>query len=513
MSPRDAAPTIDASSAAIRGAMTPAELRAAFFRTFPAVAPAIVIGAIDQTIVAAALPAIAGSLGALENVSWVVVSYLIAATVAAPVCGQLGDALGRRRLLLVSLVLHAAGSAVAATAGSLSWLLAGRLLQGAGGGGLNTLTMAIIAEAVPPRERGRFQAWIAACFTLASALGPVAGGWLTGGFGWRAVFLAQLPAAALAFGMALRAPARRGAKCGGGGALRFDAPGVFLFAAFVAPALLALSLAQRLSFSALPLAALLAAAAGLALSLLLWREKRVRDPLLPLGLLAEPTVLRSNLFTACGHGALVALLSFLPIYLQSARGLPPGAVGLLLLPLAIGGGIGGLSAGRAMAATGLSSPLAAAGLALATAGLSAAALLAAALPTAALAFLFGVVALGIGLSYPVSQINTQVAAGPARLGAAGASVQFSRTFGAALSTALLGALLFGSLATGDPRVAELFAEVVRDGAAALLPRLDQAERAALRDGLASAFRAAFLGAAALTAFGALAAWRVPLRRV
>jgi MFS family permease len=491
--------------------MTPAELRAAFFRTFPAVAPAIVIGAVDQTIVATALPAIAGSLGVVESISWVVVAYLIAATVAAPVCGQLGDALGRRRLLLVSLVLHAAGSAVAATAGSFGWLLAGRLLQGAGGGGLNTLTMAIIGEAVPPRERGRFQAWIAGCFTLAAALGPVAGGWLTGSFGWRAVFLAQLPAAAIAFGMALRAPARRGARCGG--ALRFDAPGVLLFAAFVAPALLALSLAQRLSLAALPGAAALAAVAALGLVLLLRQEKRAPHPLLPLGLLAEPTVLRSNLFTACGHGALVALLSFLPIYLQSARGLAPGSVGLLLLPLALGGGIGGLSAGRAMTATGLSSPLAAAGLALAAVALAAAALLAPALPNGALALLFGVVALGIGVSYPVSQINAQVAAGQGRLGAAAASVQFARSFGAALATALLGALLFGSLAAGDERVAFLFAETVREGAAALLPRLPEAERDALREGLAAAFRAAFLGAAALTALGAFMAWRVPLRRL
>lgn len=512
MTPRDTAAAATYENPAPTHGMTPAQLRAAFFGTFPAVAPAIVIGAIDQTIVAAALPAIAGSLGALENVSWVVVSYLIAATVAAPVCGQLGDALGRRRLLLVSLALHAAGSAVAAAAGSFGWLLAGRLLQGAGGGGLNTLTMAIIAEAVPPRERGRFQAWIAGCFTLASALGPVAGGWLTGAFGWRAVFLVQLPAAALAFAMALRAPARPG-TARSGARLRFDGPGVVLFAAFVAPALFALSLAQGLSLAALPGVALLAAGAALALWLLLWRERRLRHPLLPLGLLAEPTVLRSNLFTACGHGALVALLTFLPIYLQSARSLEPGAVGLLLLPMAVGGGIGGLSAGRLMAATGWSSPLAAAGLALATAGLAAAALLAAALPVSGLAMLFGVVAFGIGLSYPVSQINTQVAAGPARLGAAGASVQFARTFGAAFATALLGALLFGSLAAGDPRVADLFAEVVRDGAAAVLPRLPGPEQAALREGLAAAFRAAFLGAAALTALGAFMAWRVPLRRV
>jgi MFS family permease len=509
MTPRDtAAPDASEPSG---GGMTHAELRAAFVRTFPAVAPSIVIGAIDQTIVATALPAIAGSLGAVESISWVVVAYLIAATVSAPVCGQLGDALGRRRLLLASLGLHAAGSAIAAAAGSFGWLMLGRLLQGAGGGGLNTLTMAIIGEAVPPRERGRFQAWIAACFTLASTLGPLAGGWLTGAFGWRAVFLVQLPAAAVAVAMALRAPVPPGARRGG--ALRFDAPGVVLFAAFVAPALLALSMAQRLSFAALPGAVLLAAVAALSLCLLLWREKRLRDPLLPLGLLAEPTVLRSNLFTACGHGALVALLSFLPIYLQSARGLQPGTVGVLLVPLAIGGGIGGLSAGRAMAATGLSSPLAAAGLLLAAAGLVAASFFAAALPDAGLALLFGVVALGIGVSYPVSQINTQVAAGPARLGAAAASVQYSRAFGAALATALLGALVFGTLAAGDARVAALFAEVVRDGAAAVLPRLPEAEQGALRGALADAFGAAFLGAAAMAALGAFAAWRVPLRRV
>lgn len=492
--------------------MTPTELRAAFFRTFPAVAPSIVLGAVDQTIVAAALPAIAGSFGVLEDISWVVVAYLIAATVAAPVCGQLGDALGRRRMLLVSLALHAVGTAIAAAAGSFAWLIVGRLLQGAAGGGLNTLTMAIIGEAVPPRERGRFQAWIAACFTLAAALGPVAGGWLTESFGWRAIFLAQLPVAALAFGMALRAPVRPGAVRHAGG-LHFDAPGVVLFAAFVAPALLALSLAQQLSLAALPGAVGLALVAALGLALLLRRERRARVPLLPLGLLAEPTILRSNLFTACGHGALVALLSFLPIYLQSARGLSPGAVGLLLLPLALGGGIGGLSAGRAMTAIGLSSPLAAAGLALATAGLVAAAAIAPELPTAGLAALFGVIALGIGASYPVAQINAQVAAGPGRLGAAAASVQFARAFGAAIATAFIGALLFGSLAAGDARVAALFAEAVRDGPAALLTRLPDAEREALREGLGTAFRTALLGAAALTAAGALAAWRVPLRRL
>jgi EmrB/QacA subfamily drug resistance transporter len=490
--------------------MAPAALRTAFFRTFPGVAPAIVLGSIDQTITATALPAIAGALGAVESISWVVVGYLIAATIAAPVYGKLGDAFGRQRLLLVALACHATGALIAATAPGFGWLILGRLLQGFGGGGLTTLTMALIGEAVPPRERGRFQAWIAACFTFASSLGPVAGGWLTEGFGWRAVFWAQIPAAVLAFGLALRVPHRPGSR---GAGFRFDLPGVVLFAAFVAPALLALSQAQRLSFAALPAAAGLAVAAALALALLLRQERRARDPLLPLGLLAEPTILRCNLFTACAHGALVGLLTFLPIYLQSARGLSPGQAGMLLLPLSLGGGIGGLTAGRLMAHSGLAAPLAVLGLAVGAIGLVAVALLAPLLPDAGLALLFGLVALGTGASYPVSQITVQVAAGAGRLGAAAASVQFARTLGAATATALLGALLFGTLAAGEPRVAELFAALVREGGARLLPGLAEADRLALRAGLAEGFRAAFLGAATLAALGAWFAWRVPVRRV
>ena len=137
-------------------------------------------------------------------------------------------------------------------------LIGGRLLQGFGGGGLATLAMALIAEAVPPRERGRFQAYIVASFTTASMLGPLLGGWLTQGFGWRGVFWAMLPLSALAWCLALRIPARPGS----GGGFRLDVGGVLLFAAFVTPALLALQAAQRLSLAGLPLVLGLAALAG-----------------------------------------------------------------------------------------------------------------------------------------------------------------------------------------------------------------------------------------------------------
>ncbi len=511
MSPRDTPPP-PRGPGATPPRMTPAELRRAFFLVFPSVAVSIVIGAIDQTIVATALPAIAGRFGVVEGISWVVVAYLVAATVAAPVYGRLGDVFGLKRLLLVALLFSLAGSAVAAAAPSYGWLMAGRLLQGVGGGGLTTLTMAIIGEAIPPRERGRFQAWIAGSFVVASSLGPVAGGWLTEGFGWRAVFWAQVPAAILAFLLALRLPRRVRAGSGNAG-FRFDLPGALLFAAFVTPALLALGEARRLSAEALPLILALAGAAVLAGWLLILRERRARDPLLPLALLAEPTILRSNLFTGCAHGAQVALLTFLPIYLLTVRGLSPTEAGMLLLPLAVGGGLGGLTAGRLMTATGIAAPIAGTGLALGAATLSAAALFGPGMSVTALALLFGLASVGIGCSYPVSQISVQVAGGAARLGAAAASVQYARTLGAAVATTLLGGVLFAALAIGDPAAAELFGRLVREGPAVLLPSLSEAERTGLRLALSEAFRLGFAVAAVLAAVGSVLAWRVPVRRL
>lgn len=489
--------------------MTPAEMRVAFFRTFPGVAPAIILAAIDQTIVATALPAIAGSLGSVENLSWVVVSYLIAATIAAPVFGRLGDVFGLRNLLLVALGLAALGAAVSATAPAFGVLILGRLLQGFAGGGLATLAMALIGEAVPPRERGRFQAWIVACFTTAACLGPITGGWLTEMFGWRAVFWALLPWIGLAVPLALRIPSRGGNRHAG---FRFDLPGVLLFAGFVGPALLALSYAQRLSLAAVPAAVAMAVLAVVALWLLLRQERRARDPLLPLPLLSEPTILRSNLLTALAHGALVALLTFLPIYLQSVRGASPVQAGVLLLPLSLGGGMGGLTAGWLLTRTGIAMPFARFGLALAAAALVVIAVLAAGLPDWGLAMLFGLVAIGIGCSYPVVQIIVQVAAGPKQLGAAAASVQFSRTLGAAVATAVLGALLFGTLAAGEPAVAALFARLMQGGPG-LLATLQPAEQLALRTGLSDAFRVAFLGAAAMVGLGSWLASRVPMQRL
>ena len=162
-----------------------------FLTVFPPIMLPMFLAVADQTIVATALPAIASSLGEIERASWVVVSYLIANTIAAPVYGRLGDTFGRRLMMFVALAIFMAGSVLCALAPSIELLTAFRVLQGFGGGGLMTLSQALIGEAIPPRERGRYQGYLAGIAVSSNTFGPVAGGYLTQAFGWQSIFLDQ----------------------------------------------------------------------------------------------------------------------------------------------------------------------------------------------------------------------------------------------------------------------------------------------------------------------------------
>lgn len=162
-------------------------------RVFPPILLPTFLAVVDGTIVTAALPAMAGAFGDVERVSWVVASYLVASTVAAPVYGRLGDAFGRRRLLLTALALFVAASGLCASATGILSLTVARVLQGFGGGGLMVLSQALLAENVPRHQLGRAQGVMAAVIVASSTFGPVAGGALTQSFGWPSVFLVNLP--------------------------------------------------------------------------------------------------------------------------------------------------------------------------------------------------------------------------------------------------------------------------------------------------------------------------------
>src|SRR5579875_2346390 len=258
---------------------------ALFLKVFPSIMLPMFLAVADQTIVATALPAIASSLGEIERVSWIVVSYLIANTIAAPVYGRLGDTFGRRSMMIIALAIFKVGSVLCALAPSIEFLTMARVVQGFGGGGLMTLSQALIGEAIPPRERARYQGYLATVAMTANSFGPVAGGYLTEHFGWPSIFLINVPIGLGAVALVARMPVTRLSEPH---RWRADPGGLVLFAIFVATTLLALEQAQRAHLAALPLAGLLLAAGLAALVLLVRHENRAASPLIPLGLLRMP---------------------------------------------------------------------------------------------------------------------------------------------------------------------------------------------------------------------------------
>src|SRR5258707_11951418 len=483
-------------------------VRHTFFAIFPSIMLPMFLAVVDQTIVATALPAIVADTGNVARASWVVVSYLIASTIAAPIYGRLGDAFGRRRLMFAALFIFLVRSLLCAAAPTMELLGLARVVQGLGGGGLMTLSQALIGEAVPPRERARYQGYLAAVAVCANTFGPVAGGYLTEHFGWRSVFLINVPiglfAVLLTRSLENRVPENSNWQP--------DPMGLLLFTIFVTTTLLTLEQAQHVDRSALPLLGGLFAAGVVSLALLVRQESRAPSPLIPLSLLRQPTIWRSDALAAFHGAALVSLITFLPIYLQVVRGLSPAATGLLLVPLTIGIGAGSLLTGRLVSKTGWTTVFPVFGLALVTANLVVLAVWAQALSTAALGWLLLWNGLFMGSVMGVVQVTVQFASGPLRLGEAAASVQFSRSIGAAFGTALVTAVLFAVLSIKNPEAAHLFATMAQQGvhAASNLPATHEADIGAV---IAEAFRAAFLSIAAFAAVGFFLALSIPLRRI
>jgi EmrB/QacA subfamily drug resistance transporter len=466
------------------------------------------LAVVDQTIVATALPAIAASTGQLERASWIVVSYLIAATIAAPIYGRLGDSFGRRRLMFAALAVFIIASLLCAVSPTIELLTLARVLQGLGGGGLMTLSQALVGEAIPPRERARYQGYLAAVAVCANTFGPVAGGYLTEHFGWQSIFLVNLPIGLGAMALTWRLPQPTVERL----AWKADPGGVVLFTLFVATMLLSLEQLQRVDLNVLPLGGLLFAVGLIALGLLIRQENRTPSPLIPLSLLRQPAIWHSDALAACHGAALVSFITFLPIYLEVVRGTSPSNTGLLLVPLTIGIGIGSLVTGRLVSKTGLTTVFPVVGLFLATLNLVALALWASALGTAALAGVLLLIGLFMGTVMGVVQVSVQSVAGQLRLGEAAASVQFSRSIGAAFGTALVATVLFAMLTLKDPEAARVFATMV-EHAKHVGPALAPIEQAAIQTDIAAAFRAAFLLIAVFTTAGFFLALTNPLRRI
>jgi EmrB/QacA subfamily drug resistance transporter len=481
---------------------------ALFLKVFPSIMLPMFMAVADQTIVATALPAIASSLGEIERASWVVVSYLIANTIAAPVYGRLGDTFGRRSMMFVALAIFVIGSVLCAFSPNIELLTAARVLQGFGGGGLMTLSQALIGEAIPPRERGKYQGYLAGVSVSSSTFGPVAGGYLTQAFGWQSIFLVNVPLGFIAAVMVLRLAAKPGDRK----RTTFDIPGLVLFMMFVSPVILALEQLQRMDLRTLPMVGGLFAFGIFSLIALLWQENRNTAPLIPPRLFREPSIWRGDGLAACHGAALVSLLTFLPIYLRAVRGASPAETGLMLLPLTFGIGIGSMITGQLVTRTGRTAVYPTYGLTGATLGLAALAFGISYLSVNAMPWAFGLVTLFMGSVMAVVQITVQTTAGPRMLGTGAAMVQFSRSVGAAVGTATVAAVLFSYLAVVDRQAAGLFGAIIDQGPEAIAT-LAPARQAIIESEIADAFRAAFATIATFTGIGIWLAGTLPLRRL
>jgi EmrB/QacA subfamily drug resistance transporter len=404
---------------------------------FAAIVLAMLPAVLDQTILSTALPTIASDLGRLTDVAWVVTAYVIAAAAATPLWGKLGDRHGRKRLLELSLVMFLAASALCGTAQNITSLILLRAVQGIAAGGLMTLAMAAVGDLVSPRERARYQGYIAATFAVATIAGPLVGGLLVDHAGWRWVFYVNLPVglAALA-ALRLRLPA----SPGGGRAAPLDLAGAGLLAAATGSFMLVCVLGGGRYAWGSPEILALACLAAVAAALLVARERRAADPIVPVDLLRLPPVAIASAALFLTTAALFAVNVFVPLYLQTTTGATPTEAGLLLAPAMLGVAVATDYAGRSIARTGRYKRFPVAGTATMTAALLLLGVAAGHPSRLTVCIALAIFGAGFGLVGQVLIVAVQNAVDTRVLGMAMATTSFARGLGGAVGAALFGAL-------------------------------------------------------------------------
>ena len=401
---------------------------------------AMLLGALDQTIVATAMPTIGRELGDVEQLPWIVTAYLLASVAVTPLYGKLADIHGRRIVMLAAIAIFVVGSIACALSPSVPVLAVARGVQGAGGGGLISLAQTIIADIVSPRERGRYQVHIASVFAISSLAGPALGGFLADHIHWSAIFWINLPLGLVAFFMT---SSRLKRLPNVARPHKLDIVGAVLLLLATSPFLLALSWGGvRYAWTSPVIIALVVSAVLFALGFV-WRTRTADEPLIPASVLGNQVVKTATMAAGIAMGVFIGLSIVMPVYLEGVVGLSASMSGLALIPLMIGTVIGATFAGRSMARATNYKRLPMAGMAL---GLAACAVLAwrpRGLPLPALECVLFAVTVGLGTVLPTATVSIQNAVARSELGAATGASNFFRQIGSALVAAVFGAIVFG----------------------------------------------------------------------
>lgn len=411
---------------------------------FAAIVLAMLPAVLDQTILATALPVVASDLGKLTDVSWVVTAYVVAAAATTPLWGKLGDRFGRKKLLEASLGSFVVTSALCGGAQDITQLVGLRLVQGAAAGGLMTLAMAAVGDLVAPRERGRYQGYIAATFAVATIIGPLIGGALVDLASWRWVFFVNLPLGLTALaGLELKLPAPDGET----GRPVDIAGAVLLAAATSALMLVCIWGGGRFAWDSPEILGMIASAALLSAGLLA-RERRAADPIVPFGLLRTKVVAVVSAVLFLATAALFSITVFVPLFLQTTTGAGATEAGLLLVPAMLGITVSTTLSGRSMARTGRYKRFPVAGLTMMSASLVLLAVFAPQTSRIATGFGLALFGLGFGMVTQILVVAVQNSVDRRELGIATATSGFFRALGGAVGAAVLGAVFAGRAGTG-----------------------------------------------------------------
>ncbi|WP_369270751.1 DHA2 family efflux MFS transporter permease subunit [Streptomyces sp. R11] len=468
----------------------------------------MLLAALDQTIVSTALPTIVSDLGGLEHLSWVVTAYLLASTAATPLWGKLGDQYGRKRLFQIAIVIFLVGSALCGMAQDMAQLIAFRALQGIGGGGLMVLSMAIVGDIVPPRERGRYQGLFGSVFGATSVLGPLLGGVFTEHLSWRWVFYINLPIGVVALAViavVLRIPRKSTRHV-------IDYLGTFLIASVATCLVLVASLGGTTwAWGSVQIVGLAVLGVVLAVAFVAV-ERQAAEPVLPLKLFRVRTFSLSAVISFIVGFAMFGAMTYLPTFLQVVQGVSPTTSGLHMLPMVAGMLLASTGSGQIVSRTGRWKVFPIAGTGVTTLGLLLLHQLDMDSSAWEMSVYFFVFGLGLGLVMQVLVLIVQNAVPYEDLGVATSGATFFRSIGASFGVAIFGTIFAGRL---DDKLVEAFRGVSLPAGVSLegleadprdIGELPAALRPAALDAYASSITDVFLYAAPVALVGFVLAW-------
>src|SRR5437899_2875540 len=426
----------DAPPLAPRAPLTPSEVRTILMSLMLT----MFLAALDQTIVATALPTIGRQFRDVSSLSWVITAYLLAATAVAPVFGTLSDIYGRRAMIITSLSLFVAGSVLCAVAPNLPVLILARGLQGLGGGGIMPVVQTVISDVVSPRERGQYQAYFSGVWVAGGILGPVLGGLFAEHLHWSMIFWINLPLGIAALALLLPKMGKipvyhRPRKVDWLG-------GVLLMASAVVIMLVLTWGGNRYLWLSPTILSMVGSAIALALCFV-WHARRADEPFLPLPLLGGTVAPYAIAAGGCALGAIMGLTVHLPLYYEVVYHLTASQAGLALIPLAAISTCGAAVAGRTMARARHYKRVAIVGTSVAVG--SGFALPFTALPLWGLLVLMSMFALGLGTTFPVSVVSLQNSVTRAQIGTLTGAMNFFRALMASFTVAAFTAILLMAL--------------------------------------------------------------------